>query len=302
MNANTNDTRNFILPLPPPPPPAGSSGASDATATFQQRHMVGGVLKPQCYPKKVRRKSSKVKHMDMDPLGGGTTSSKQPKYPKKPPLTPPDPDAPKIARPCSECGKKFWSWKALFGHMRCHPERQWRGINPPPNFRRPSPSPSPSHCGYDQSSFSTWPPHHDDNDDECGLKPQQEAIGVGFGISCCSNSDGGGRGTIREEDDDEMMINIHNHHHHQRHTCSICSRVFSSGRALGGHKRFHCSSRDRGGGGGGNNHNILCSSSSTNNYLDFNLNLVPTTTPAPAPQDRSSSASPLPTLDLSLGL
>ncbi|KAD6453953.1 hypothetical protein R6Q59_015715 [Mikania micrantha] len=34
---------------------------------------------------------------------------------------------------CSLCGKTFPSMKSLFGHMRCHPERVWRGILPPPN-------------------------------------------------------------------------------------------------------------------------------------------------------------------------
>ncbi|KAJ0601592.1 putative transcription factor C2H2 family [Helianthus annuus] len=34
---------------------------------------------------------------------------------------------------CSLCGKTFPSMKSLFGHMRCHPERLWRGILPPQN-------------------------------------------------------------------------------------------------------------------------------------------------------------------------
>ncbi|XP_071727272.1 uncharacterized protein [Rutidosis leptorrhynchoides] len=32
---------------------------------------------------------------------------------------------------CSQCGKSFPSMKSLFGHMRCHPERFWRGILQP---------------------------------------------------------------------------------------------------------------------------------------------------------------------------
>ncbi|KAG8371047.1 hypothetical protein BUALT_Bualt13G0046300 [Buddleja alternifolia] len=32
---------------------------------------------------------------------------------------------------CRICGKDFPSRKSLFGHMRCHPERDWRGMDPP---------------------------------------------------------------------------------------------------------------------------------------------------------------------------
>ncbi|XVF04872.1 hypothetical protein REPUB_Repub05bG0122500 [Reevesia pubescens] len=34
---------------------------------------------------------------------------------------------------CCICNKDFRSLKSLFGHMRNHPERSWRGIRPPPS-------------------------------------------------------------------------------------------------------------------------------------------------------------------------
>ncbi|KAI4381151.1 hypothetical protein MLD38_007258 [Melastoma candidum] len=36
------------------------------------------------------------------------------------------------ARTCSICMREFPTARALFGHMRSHPERMWRGAHPPP--------------------------------------------------------------------------------------------------------------------------------------------------------------------------
>ncbi|CAK9157820.1 unnamed protein product [Ilex paraguariensis] len=41
---------------------------------------------------------------------------------------------------CVLCSKNFPSMKSLFGHMRCHPEREWRGIQPPPAVKNSSSS------------------------------------------------------------------------------------------------------------------------------------------------------------------
>ncbi|KAH6834290.1 C2H2 type zinc finger transcription factor family [Perilla frutescens var. hirtella] len=36
---------------------------------------------------------------------------------------------------CMMCLRDFQSKKSLFGHMRCHPERDWRGMEPPPDYK-----------------------------------------------------------------------------------------------------------------------------------------------------------------------
>ena len=36
---------------------------------------------------------------------------------------------------CPVCSKSFHSKKAMYGHMRRHPEREWRGIDPPPSAK-----------------------------------------------------------------------------------------------------------------------------------------------------------------------
>ncbi|XVF69467.1 hypothetical protein PTKIN_Ptkin11bG0084600 [Pterospermum kingtungense] len=59
---------------------------------------------------------------------------------------------------CCICNKEFRSMKSLFGHMRNHPERSWRGIRPPPSDKNSccsSVSENNEALEVDQISFGT---------------------------------------------------------------------------------------------------------------------------------------------------
>lgn len=330
MTNNTDSDPDFRFRMSSSPSPSqiitnivAAVGTPDGNAKYNQN------------PRKKRSKLMKIEGSSGDTTCSGGGISK-PKYAKRP-----DPGAPKITMPCSECGKRFWSMKALFGHMRCHPERQWRGINPPANFRKHV---SPVKEVKPVENVMTVEDHdaaasllmlsgsstdHQFNNTTTNAaattscSQQRALLENETGVLSCSKFEcssckkvfgshqalGGHRASHKnvkgcfaitksdgcEVDQDivDMMLVKDNVEEKLDmvfgHKCSICLRVFSSGQALGGHKRCHWEKIDEPLSINHHHHNGL-------NLLDLNL-------PAPVDDDSaSSSVSSGLTLDLRLGL
>ncbi|XP_059639729.1 zinc finger protein ZAT2 [Cornus florida] len=130
-------------PQPPHHARAGSLSAAGGTARAEGANVGsgqadgGGEARRPTPPKKRYREGdpgasssskSKIKPVDNQP-------QPQPE-PQPQPLPQPQPQPQRVVYKCSECPRVFDREKSLFGHLRSHKDRSWRGAYPPPRFNQ----------------------------------------------------------------------------------------------------------------------------------------------------------------------
>ncbi|RAL41149.1 hypothetical protein DM860_017698 [Cuscuta australis] len=131
---------------------------------------------------------------------------------------------------CKECGKKFESWKALFGHMKCHSQRTAKGFAGFPKRKKRSRRRAMMMTRYEvDNNSSTLTSANSDYD-------QEE---VAMSLIMLSNNDNNPEvlgSQLKKQKPRGSEIPTTNETKFQ---CSTCSKAFHSYQALGGHRASH---------------------------------------------------------------
>lgn len=147
---------------------------------------------------------------------------------------------------CPECGKSFPSDKSLFGHLRCHPERNYRGVNPPPPKTLPETKWPTAKRGRKRLPEA----HSEDDDPEAAAAnillllaaDAQHQLPIPQASNFDDKSDGKDNSLWRHKRDNKTKTSDESaaaSPRSRRYQCSLCSKTFASHQALGGHRASH---------------------------------------------------------------
>ncbi|XP_010257064.1 PREDICTED: zinc finger protein ZAT6-like [Nelumbo nucifera] len=169
---------------------------------------------------------------------------------------------------CESCGKTFSSHQALGGHRAGHVKVK----NTRVALVEEQNTPAYNEFGNDEIDYN------DENEEE-----EEDEDDGGGGIA------GEEEGTFQVFDRCSGDVNRHRVPRVKKHECSICNKRFSSGQALGGHKRCHWEAKSASSSGSSSKDNLpgkkrkekLISS------LCFDLNLPPPPSP-PKEEERDA--------------
>ena len=104
---------------------------------------------------------------------------------------------------CCICNKDFPSTKSLSGHMRSHPDRDWRGIQPPPIADQNSPSSSSGRSYSEDHEVDDDDDHHHNSSAETYVRSGVDLLSY---VSNWSKSDKRGRKCIGSTEAAQILM------------------------------------------------------------------------------------------------
>ena len=136
---------------------------------------------------------------------------------------------------CGICQRSFKSKHAVYGHMRCHPERQYRGMTPSP-VEEGEVSSSTSGNSRPSERWPTAPKRRRTSSTETGDEPATsvhhtvDEATMEAASSLLLLANGVEKKSMEIETLDQETT---------KYSCSICHRSFPTYQALGGHMASH---------------------------------------------------------------